>query len=191
MGQTERRGPAVYPSLSPGPRRETTEHQGQLSCDVLVSSCARSILHLADPASRRLATGLVITPRFCSIVELGHTRCARMSGWANALRRGHPATCRPGARSHLRPLHRSRAITFWRDCSATVPASPRPKRRRVWARPGRTPCVAHGARPLAVMARQLRNPLLILLVAAALTSFVVGERTSALIILLSVAWRSA
>lgn len=54
---------------------------------------------------------------------------------------------------------------------------------------------SHGARPLAVMARQLRNPLLILLVAAALTSFVVGERTSALIILLiillSVAWRSA
>ena len=42
---------------------------------------------------------------------------------------------------------------------------------------------SHGARPLAVMARQLRNPLLILLVAAALTSFVVGERTSALIIL--------
>jgi len=43
---------------------------------------------------------------------------------------------------------------------------------------------SHGARPLAVLARQLRNPLLILLVAAALTSFTVGERTSALIILL-------
>ena len=43
---------------------------------------------------------------------------------------------------------------------------------------------SHGARPLAVLARQLRNPLLILLVAAALTSFAVGERTSALIILL-------
>jgi Mg2+-importing ATPase len=42
---------------------------------------------------------------------------------------------------------------------------------------------SHGARPLAVLARQLRNPLLILLVAAALTSFAVGERTSALIIL--------
>jgi P-type Mg2+ transporter len=42
----------------------------------------------------------------------------------------------------------------------------------------------HGARPLAVLVRQLRNPLLILLVAAALTSFAVGERTSALIILL-------
>ena len=38
---------------------------------------------------------------------------------------------------------------------------------------------SHGARPLAVLVRQL-----ILLVAAALTSFAVGERTSALIILL-------
>ena len=43
---------------------------------------------------------------------------------------------------------------------------------------------SHGARPFAVLVRQLRNPLLVLLVAAALTSFVVGERTSALIILL-------
>ena len=43
---------------------------------------------------------------------------------------------------------------------------------------------SHGARPLAVLARQLRNPLLILLVAAAVTSYAVGERTSALIILL-------
>ena len=43
---------------------------------------------------------------------------------------------------------------------------------------------SHGARPFAVLARQLRNPLLILLVAAALTSFAVGERTSAAIILL-------
>lgn len=43
---------------------------------------------------------------------------------------------------------------------------------------------SHGARPLAVLVRQLRNPLLILLGAAALTSFGVGERTSALIILL-------
>ena len=42
---------------------------------------------------------------------------------------------------------------------------------------------SHGARPLAVLARQLRNPLLILLVAAAVTSFAVGERVSALIIL--------
>ena len=43
---------------------------------------------------------------------------------------------------------------------------------------------SHGARPLAVLGRQLRNPLLILLVAAALTSFAVGERTSAAIIFL-------
>ena len=41
---------------------------------------------------------------------------------------------------------------------------------------------SHGARPLAVVARQLRNPLLLLLLAAALTSAVVGERTDALII---------
>ena len=43
---------------------------------------------------------------------------------------------------------------------------------------------SHGARPFAVLVRQLRNPLLILLVAAAVASFAVGERTSALIILL-------
>ncbi len=43
---------------------------------------------------------------------------------------------------------------------------------------------SHGARPFTVLVRQLRNPLLILLVAAALTSFAVGEHTSALIILL-------
>jgi Mg2+-importing ATPase len=42
---------------------------------------------------------------------------------------------------------------------------------------------SHGARPLSVLVRQLRNPLLILLVAAALTSFFVGEGTDAAIIL--------
>ncbi len=42
---------------------------------------------------------------------------------------------------------------------------------------------SHGARPLEVLTRQLRNPLLILLVAAAVTSFAVGEHLSALIIL--------
>ncbi|HET9101874.1 MAG TPA: magnesium-translocating P-type ATPase, partial [Solirubrobacteraceae bacterium] len=46
---------------------------------------------------------------------------------------------------------------------------------------------SHGARPLAVLVRQLRNPLLVLLVAAAVTSIAVGERTSALIILLIIA----
>jgi Mg2+-importing ATPase len=43
---------------------------------------------------------------------------------------------------------------------------------------------SHGARPLRVLARQLRNPLLLLLLAAALTSAFVGERTDALIIFL-------
>jgi Mg2+-importing ATPase len=43
---------------------------------------------------------------------------------------------------------------------------------------------SHGARPLAVLARQLRNPLLVLLLGAALTSFFVGERLDALIIFL-------
>ncbi|MCD6726410.1 MAG: magnesium-translocating P-type ATPase [Solirubrobacteraceae bacterium] len=52
------------------------------------------------------------------------------------------------------------------------------------ARLGPNALRSHGARPLAVLARQLRNPLLILLVAASLTSFAVGERTSALIILM-------
>jgi Mg2+-importing ATPase len=42
----------------------------------------------------------------------------------------------------------------------------------------------HGARPLTVLARQLRNPLLGLLLAAALTSAFVGEGTDALIIFL-------
>jgi Mg2+-importing ATPase len=42
---------------------------------------------------------------------------------------------------------------------------------------------SHGARPLAVLVRQLRNPLLLLLAAAALTSFYVGERTDAVIVL--------
>ena len=42
---------------------------------------------------------------------------------------------------------------------------------------------SHGAQPLAVLLRQLRNPLLILLVGAALTSFFVGEGTDAAIIL--------
>jgi Mg2+-importing ATPase len=51
------------------------------------------------------------------------------------------------------------------------------------ARVGPNALRSHGARPLAVLVRQLRNPLLILLVAAALTSFAVGERTSAAIIL--------
>jgi Mg2+-importing ATPase len=50
------------------------------------------------------------------------------------------------------------------------------------ARVGANALRSHGARPLEVLLRQLRNPLLILLVAAALTSFAVGERTSALII---------
>ncbi|WP_228430821.1 P-type ATPase [Baekduia soli] len=43
---------------------------------------------------------------------------------------------------------------------------------------------SHGARPLAVLARQLRNPLLVLLVTAAVISYAVGEQTSAAIILL-------
>jgi Mg2+-importing ATPase len=52
------------------------------------------------------------------------------------------------------------------------------------ARVGPNALRSHGARPFAVLVRQLRNPLLILLVAAALTSFAVGEHTGALIILL-------
>jgi P-type Mg2+ transporter len=43
--------------------------------------------------------------------------------------------------------------------------------------------VSHGARPLAVLIRQLRNPMLLLLGAAAITSLFVGERTDAAIIL--------
>jgi P-type Mg2+ transporter len=45
----------------------------------------------------------------------------------------------------------------------------------------------HGARPLGVLLRQLRNPLLILLVVTALISLFVGERTDAVIILLIIA----
>jgi magnesium-transporting ATPase (P-type) len=43
---------------------------------------------------------------------------------------------------------------------------------------------SHGGRPLAVLVRQLRNPLLLLLAGAAFTSFFVGERTDAAIIFL-------
>ncbi len=46
---------------------------------------------------------------------------------------------------------------------------------------------SHGARPLAILGRQLRNPLLILLAAATLVSLIVGERTDAIIILAIVA----
>src|SRR5450759_2473148 len=42
---------------------------------------------------------------------------------------------------------------------------------------------SHGARPLAVLVRQLRNPLLILLAAATIMSLIVGQRTDAIIIL--------
>jgi Mg2+-importing ATPase len=42
---------------------------------------------------------------------------------------------------------------------------------------------SHGARPLAVLVRQLRNPLLILLAGATIVSLIVGERTDAIIIL--------
>ncbi len=42
---------------------------------------------------------------------------------------------------------------------------------------------SHGAQPLAVLGRQLRNPLLLLLAAATITSLIVGERTDAIIIL--------
>ena len=46
--------------------------------------------------------------------------------------------------------------------------------------------LGHQARPLQVLARQLRNPLLILLAAAAVVSMLVGERAGALIILVIV-----
>jgi Mg2+-importing ATPase len=52
------------------------------------------------------------------------------------------------------------------------------------ARVGPNALRTHGVRPLAVFARQLRNPLLILLLGAALTSLFVGERTDAIIIFL-------
>src|SRR5450759_1212473 len=43
---------------------------------------------------------------------------------------------------------------------------------------------SHGAQPLAVLGRQLRNPLLLLLAAATITSLIVGQRTDAIICLL-------
>lgn len=45
----------------------------------------------------------------------------------------------------------------------------------------------HGARPWRVLLRQVENPLLVLLVAAALTSLLVGEHLDALIILAIIA----
>ncbi|MGZ4332969.1 MAG: magnesium-translocating P-type ATPase [Gaiellaceae bacterium] len=52
------------------------------------------------------------------------------------------------------------------------------------ARVGHNALRSHRARPLAVLARQLENPLLLLLLAAALTSVFVGEATDAVIIFL-------
>ena len=72
----------------------------------------------------------------------------------------------------------------WGACRAPPTVSRTTRQRRGWPRSGPNALRSHGARPFAVLVRQLRNPLLILLVAAALTSFAVGERTSALIILL-------
>jgi Mg2+-importing ATPase len=54
------------------------------------------------------------------------------------------------------------------------------------ARFGSNAIASHRAEPLRVLWRQLKNPLLLLLAAAAITSFVVGERTNAAIILLIV-----
>jgi P-type Mg2+ transporter len=54
-------------------------------------------------------------------------------------------------------------------------------------RVGPNALVSHGARPLAILVRQLRNPLLILLVSTAVVSAFVGERTDAIIILTIIA----
>jgi P-type Mg2+ transporter len=51
------------------------------------------------------------------------------------------------------------------------------------ARLGPNAIRSHGARPLSVLGRQVRNPLLILLAAATVISLVVGQRTDAIIIL--------
>ena len=51
---------------------------------------------------------------------------------------------------------------------------------------GANAVASHRAEPLRVLWRQLKNPLLLLLAAAAITSFIVGERTDAAIILLIV-----
>jgi P-type Mg2+ transporter len=60
--------------------------------------------------------------------------------------------------------------------------SPEEAHRRL-ARCGPNALSGHGARPWGVLWRQLRSPLLLLLVVAALTSLVVGERLDSLIIL--------
>ncbi|HST25465.1 MAG TPA: HAD-IC family P-type ATPase, partial [Gaiellaceae bacterium] len=54
--------------------------------------------------------------------------------------------------------------------------------RRRLERVGPNALRSHGARPFVVLARQLRNPLLLLLLGAALTSLFVGERADAAII---------
>ena len=50
-------------------------------------------------------------------------------------------------------------------------------------RVGSNALVSHGARPVLILLRQLRNPLLVLLVTTAVVSAFVGERTDAIIIL--------
>ncbi len=66
--------------------------------------------------------------------------------------------------------------------STTTGLSPEEAARRL-AEFGPNAIRSHSAGLLQVLGRQLKNPLLILLVAAALTSFYVGERTDSLIIL--------
>ncbi len=100
----------------------------------------------------------------------------------------HPTTELPAASAQPQSLTLVAAAAFTPDDVlarlASTPAglSPADAAERL-ATVGPNALRTHGARPLAVLARQLRNPLLVLLVAAAAASFAVGERTSALIIL--------
>jgi Mg2+-importing ATPase len=56
------------------------------------------------------------------------------------------------------------------------------RRNSGWQRQEANALRSHGAQPLSVLARQVHNPLLLLLLAAALTSEFVGEGTDAVII---------
>jgi Mg2+-importing ATPase len=77
------------------------------------------------------------------------------------------------------------AVVLHRLGSSDIGLSTKEAHRRL-AETGRNAVTHHGVQALAVLLRQLRNPLLILLGAATATAFALGERSDALIILVIV-----
>src|SRR5262249_11030126 len=95
-------------------------------------------------------------------------------------RRTHQIMLERGDLTDVARLPVDEALTQLRTTPAGL--TPAEARRRL-QEVGPNSVLSHGARPWRVLLRQVENPLLLLLCAAALTSLVVGERVDALIIL--------